>query len=77
MADESDSGMVRVSTENLNRAIQLLRHGGHTACWEAYRVLVLERYRRRLQAPPVAIRLARETFESLPRDVQQVLIADP
>jgi hypothetical protein len=76
MADESDSVVIRVSTENLNRAIQLLRQLGHARRWDAYQVLVLERYRRRLQAPPIEIRLDREAFEALPHAVRQLFVAE-
>jgi hypothetical protein len=51
--------------------------GGLELYPEAYQILVLERSRRELQSPPQEIRLAHETFEALPRDVQQLLMAGP
>jgi hypothetical protein len=47
------------------------------ACLETYQILVIERYSRQLQVPPKEIRLARETFEALPRNVQQLLMSEP
>jgi hypothetical protein len=80
MVDNPDPGTLSfpVSTENLNGAIELLRSLGGLAQYpEAYQALVLERSRRELLSPPNEIRLARETFEGLPREVQQLLMAEP
>ena len=72
MADDTDTLAFRVSTENLNGAIEILRAlGGLEAYPEAYQVLILERSNRELQTAPTEIRLQRKTFEALPRDVQQ------
>jgi hypothetical protein len=63
-----------VTTANLNSAIEMLSTlGGVDLYPEAHQILVLERIRRELQSPPQEIRLPRETFEALPRDVQQLL----
>lgn len=78
MADDPDSLSFRVSTENLNGAIETLRAlGGLGPYPEAYQALVLERSRRELQSPPQEIRLARATFEALPREVRQLLMDQP
>jgi hypothetical protein len=79
MPDESDSVSLRVTTGDLSRAIRLLQQNGHVLSPDTYQALVIERYRRRLQDPPREIRLARETFQALPRDVQLILTtaADP
>jgi hypothetical protein len=67
----------RVSTENLNGAVQILpEHGGLGEYPEAYQALVLERSRRELQSPPQEIRLDRAAFEALPHDVQRLLTAE-
>jgi hypothetical protein len=77
MADDPDGLSVRVSTENLNRAIEILRALGGLALYpEAHQALVLERSRRELQAPPSEILLTRDAFEGLPRDVQVLLTAE-
>jgi hypothetical protein len=76
MVHEPDTVAFRVSTENLLSAIEMLRElGGLEAYPEAYQILVLERSSRELHTPPKEIRLIRETFEALPRDVQQQLTA--
>jgi hypothetical protein len=76
MVDDIDTLAFRVSTENLNGAIEILRAlGGLEAYPEAYQVLILERSSRELQTAPNEIRLQRKTFEALPRDVQQKLAA--
>ncbi len=73
--DQPDMLLFRVSTENLNAVTVRLRVlGGLGRYPEAYQMLVLERRRRELQSPPQGIRLARETFEALPSDVQQLLM---
>jgi len=78
MPDDPDSLLLRVSTQNLNGAVERLKALGGLAQYpEAYQTLVLERSRRELQSPPQEIRLARETFEGLPHDVQQLLTAQP
>jgi hypothetical protein len=78
MVDDPDLLWFRVSTENLNRAIEILRAlGGLAQHPEAYQALVLERSRRELQSPPQEIRLVREPFEALPPDVQRLLMAEP
>jgi hypothetical protein len=78
MVDEPDRLSLRVSTENLNRAIEILRALGGLALYpEAHQALVLERSRRELQAPPNEILLTRDAFEGLPRDVQALLTAEP
>ncbi len=78
MVDDPNSLSFRVSTENLNGAIEILRALGGLAQYPAaYQALVLERSRRELQSPPQEIRLAREPFEALPPDVRQLLMAEP
>jgi hypothetical protein len=77
MVDDPDSAVFRVSTANLTGAIEILRAlGGLEVYPEAYQVLVLERSSRELHAPPKEISLARESFEALPRDVQQLLTGE-
>jgi len=74
----SDALSFRISTENLHRAIEILRPLGGLAVYpKAYQVLLLERHRRRAGSPPNQIPLARAAFEALPTDVQQLLMAEP
>jgi hypothetical protein len=76
--DDPDLLSLRVSTENLNSAIEVLRVRGGPALYpRAYQVLVRERNRRELPWPPGNIVLARGAFEALPPDVQQLLKAGP
>jgi hypothetical protein len=78
MMDDPGSVSLRVSTENLNAAVELLRaRGGLGSYPQAYQILVLERFRRHRQKPPSEIPLARATFEALPRNVQQLLMEQP
>jgi hypothetical protein len=78
MVDFPDSVAFRVSTADLNGAIEILRAlGGLAEHPAAYQALVLERSRRELQSPPQEIRLLREAFEALPHAVQQLLMAEP
>jgi hypothetical protein len=75
--DPPPSVTLHVSTEDLNRATQLLRQNGPVLQHaKIYQSLVVERYRRRLEEPANEIRLARETFEALPREVQLILTAE-
>jgi hypothetical protein len=77
MPDDPDALSFRVTTANLNGAIQiLLERGGLAEYPLAYQTLVLERSRRELQSPPQEIRLMRDDFEALPHDVQQLLMGD-
>ena len=78
MPDESEMLSFRLSTENLNVAIEILRKGGGLAQYPvAYQALVLERSRRELLAPPSEIRLERWVLDALPHSVQQLLTAEP
>jgi hypothetical protein len=78
MSGDPDALLLRVSSPNLTRAIEMLKAlRGLELYPEAYQVLVLERSSRELQTPPKEIRLAREVFEALPRAVQQMLMAPP
>jgi len=78
MPDESEMLSFRLSTENLNVAIEILRKGGGLAQYAAaYQALVLERSRRELLAPPSEIRLERWVLDALPHSVQQLLTAEP
>jgi hypothetical protein len=77
MADEPDSVSFRVSTENLDRAIRMLRAlGGLNLYPVAHQVLVLERSKRRLQAPPAEILLTRRISEELPQEVKHCLMEE-
>jgi hypothetical protein len=76
MPDDPDMLSFRVTTANLNGAIQILLDRGGLAEYPlAYQALVLERSRRELQSAPQEIRLSRETFDELPHEVQQLLMA--
>ena len=78
MAAEPDSVVFRVTNANLSGSIEILRALGGLAVYpEAYQALVLERSSRELQSPPKEICLARQTFEALPREVQQLLMTEP
>jgi hypothetical protein len=78
MSEDPGTRQLRVSSENLNRAIEVLRAlGGLERYPEAHQALVLERSRRELRAPPNDILLTREAFEGLPSDVQALLTAEP
>jgi hypothetical protein len=78
MPEDPETLSLRVSTENLNGAIEILRAlGGLAVHPQAHQALVLERSRRELQAPPKEILLTREAFEGLPRAVQALLTAEP
>jgi hypothetical protein len=74
MVDDPDTLVLRVSSPDLTGAIDMLKAlGGLELFPEAYQALVLERSSRELQTPAKEIRLARKTFEALPRDVQRLL----
>jgi hypothetical protein len=74
MADEPERLSFGVSTENLNAAIEILRQtGGLSVYPDAYQALVLERSRREVFAPPHEISLTRESFESLPPTVRELI----
>jgi hypothetical protein len=76
MVDDPDVLSFRVTNANLNGAIEMLGAlGGLDLYPEAYQTLVFERSRRE-QAPPQEIRFAREVFEALPYDVQQLLMSE-
>jgi hypothetical protein len=76
--DDPDTLSLRVSSENLHRAIERLGElGGLGEFPEAYQALVLERSRRELQSPANEIRLSRAAFRALPSDVQQFLTTPP
>ncbi len=75
--DFPDSVAFRVSTADLNGAIEILRTlGGLAEHPLAYQALVLERSRRELQSPPLEVRLTREIFEALPPAVQLLLMTE-
>jgi hypothetical protein len=77
MPDDPDALSFRVTTANLNGAIQiLLERGGLAEYPLAYQALVFERSRRELQSPPQEIRLMPDDFEALPPDVQNLLMGD-
>ena len=76
MPDDPDALSFRVTSPNLNAAIEMLKALGGIALYPAaYQALVLERSRRELQSPPNEIQLTREAFDGLPHEVQQLLIA--
>jgi hypothetical protein len=78
MPDDPDALSFRVTTANLNGAIQiLLERGGLAEYPLAYQALVLERSRRELQSPPQEIRLMRDDFAALPHEVQHLLMGEP
>jgi hypothetical protein len=78
MPDDPDALSFRVTTANLNGAIQiLLERGGLAAYPLAYQALVLERSRRELQSPPQEIRLMRDDFAAFPNEVQHLLMGEP
>jgi hypothetical protein len=77
MPDDADSLSFRVTTANLNGAIELLRERGGLAEYPvANQTLVLERSRRELQSPPQEIRLTCEAFDELPHEVQHLLLME-
>jgi hypothetical protein len=77
MSGNPDALLLRVSSPNLTRAIEMLKAlGGLELYPEAYQVLVVERSSRELQTPAKEIRLARSAFEALPDDVRRLLTGD-
>jgi hypothetical protein len=67
----------RVSTDDLNAAIEKLRAVGGLAVWpEAWQVFVNERTRREMTAAPAEIRLARSHFDALPPVVKRLLLGE-
>lgn len=75
MPDDPYALSFRVTTANLNGAIQMLLESGGLAEYPlAYQALVLKRSRRELQSPPQEIRLSRDAFQGLPHEVQRLLM---
>jgi hypothetical protein len=74
MASQFDTLAFALSEADIKATLDLLRGRSPKDLYrEARIVLTVELERRRLKAPPAEIRLARDAFEALPLEVQELL----
>ena len=74
MASQFETLAFALSEADIKATLDLLRGRRPKDLYrEAWIVLTVELERRRLKAPPAAIRLGRDAFEALPSEVQDLL----
>ena len=74
MAGQAETLAFVLSERDIKAALDLLRGRSPKYSYrEIWILLTIELERRRLKAPPVEIRLSRDTFEALPLEVKDLL----